>query len=252
MKLRSFSLLTVGALCIMTASSYAATNTALPGEYSSVDCGSQKFFTDNTCSLCFEGQTVKVWQRLTGLFDTWTNTSGWVQVMYKDEQIMPTLVNLGASSNTKWSPVPSDPTKMWVYTPEIVWMSSTVSPWKQEYLLGSGQKVKFIQQDLGAWYSLLSTDAKAWDYIGMAKFPLYYRDRNIQASTDSDKQAHFECVAYKFDKTTSVTPNPKDPSTPIEPTTGMTKAETGPEEMILIAAAFFIAFGLMFSLRKRT
>jgi hypothetical protein len=37
---------------------------------------------------------------------------------------------------------------MWVYTPEIIWMNSTVSPGKQEFLIGSGQKVKFIQQDL--------------------------------------------------------------------------------------------------------
>jgi hypothetical protein len=85
----------------------------------------------------------------------------------------------------------------------------------------------------------------------MAKFPLYYHDRNIQTSTDSEKQAHFECVAYKYDAPATVTPTEKTPTTPTKATATMTKQETGPEEMILIAAAFFIAFGLMFSLRKR-
>ncbi len=171
--------------------------------------------------------------------------------MYKDEQVMPTLLNLGSSTNTKWSAVPTDATKMWIYTPEIIWMNSTVASGKQEYLLGSGQTVKFIQQDVGAGYTLLSSDASSGAFIGMVKFPLYYHDRNISTSTDGDKQSHFECVAYKYAAPTTVTPNTTTPTTPTTPTADMTEQETGPESMILIAAAFFIAFGLMFSLRRR-
>jgi hypothetical protein len=32
----------------------------------------------------------------------------------------------------------------------------------------------------------------------------------------------------------------------------MTQTETGPETLLLIAAAFFIAFGMMMTLRKRS
>ncbi len=58
---------------------------------------------------------------------------------------------------------------------------------------------------------------------------------------------HYECVSYKLSASSS-------PSTPV-PTTPtpekMTETKTGPETLILIIAAFFIAFGLMFSLRRR-
>ena len=52
-------------------------------------------------------------------------------------------------------------------------------------------------------------------------------------------------------------PTPATPGTPTPvpqkptPAPEMTKTETGPETLLLIAAAFFIAFGLMFTLRKR-
>ena len=245
----SRSLVSLSVFAMMPFSSFAATGdtTALPGEYATVSCSSQKYFTDNACTLCFEGGNVKPGQRLTGLFDTWTNTSGGTQVMYKDEQVMPTLVNIGASANTKWTAVPTDPTKMWIYTPEIIWLNSTVAAGKQEFLIGSGQKVKFIQMDLGAGYTLLNSDAKGGDTIGMVKFPLYYHDRNVQSSTDGEKQAHFECVAFKYSAPATPPTTPTTPPTPGE----VTKPETGPETPILIAAALFIAFGLMFSLKKR-
>lgn len=65
-------------------------------------------------------------------------------------------------------------------------------------------------------------------------------------------------MAYKLDAPTPtvVTPPAPAPGTPappakVAPVPEMTKTETGPETLILIAAAFFIAFGLMFTLRKR-
>jgi hypothetical protein len=59
-------------------------------------------------------------------------------------------------------------------------------------------------------------------------------------------KTHYECVAYNLSAPV-VAPIVPTPITP-----EITKTQTGPTEtIILILAAFFIAFGLMFSLRKR-
>lgn len=72
----------------------------------------------------------------------------------------------------------------------------------------------------------------------MVKFPLYYHDRNVQSSTDGEKQAHFECVSFKYAAPAMTPTTPTTPPPPGE----VTKPETGPETPILIAAALFIAF----------
>ena len=61
-------------------------------------------------------------------------------------------------------------------------------------------------------------------------------------------------MAYKLDVPAPVVAAPETPvPEPVKPAPvpEMTKTETGPETLLLIAAAFFIAFGLMFTLRKR-
>lgn len=69
------------------------------------------------------------------------------------------------------------------------------------------------------------------------------------AGNEGAAKTHYECVAYNLSASV-VTPTPTPTPTPITP--AITKTQTGPTEtIILILAAFFIAFGLMFSLRKR-
>ena len=71
------------------------------------------------------------------------------------------------------------------------------------------------------------------------------------AGNESAAKTHYECVAYNL-SAPAVTPATTTPAKPTPITPAITKTETGPTEtIILILAAFFIAFGLMFSLRKR-
>lgn len=57
-------------------------------------------------------------------------------------------------------------------------------------------------------------------------------------------------MAYTLSAAATVAPVVPEKVAPITP--AITKTETGPTEtLVLIIAAFFIAFGLMFSLRKR-
>lgn len=73
------------------------------------------------------------------------------------------------------------------------------------------------------------------------------------AGNEGAAKTNYECVAYNLSAATVII-NPTTPVTPVKPkvTPEITKTQTGPAEtIVLILAAFFIAFGLMFSLRKR-
>ena len=87
--------------------------------------------------------------------------------------------------------------------------------------------------------------------IGMLRFPIVSHLTDIATATEGEAKTHYECVAYKLEAAAAVvTPTPA-PAPTVTPPAEMTKTETGPETLLLIAAAFFIAFGLMFTLRKR-
>ena len=74
------------------------TSTATPsvgsalGEYKAVSCTSNPAFATNSCNQCFEGGSVKVGERLTGLFDNWTNMTSGMLIAYKDEQKTPNMI----------------------------------------------------------------------------------------------------------------------------------------------------------------
>jgi hypothetical protein len=80
----------------------------------------------------------------------------------------------------------------------------------------------------------------------MLKFPVVYHTAD-SSGVESVASTHYECATYTL-------------SAPVvAPATAtgkviakeVTETKTGPEALLLILAAFFIAFGMMFSLRKR-
>lgn len=79
----------------------------------------------------------------------------------------------------------------------------------------------------------------------MLRFPVVSHVVDATSGSEGAADTHYECVSYKL-SAAAVTPAPTTP-TPEK----MTETKTGPETLILIVAAFFIAFGLMFSLRRR-
>lgn len=213
------------------------------GEYASVSCSSNALFESNSCDQCFEGGSVKVGDSLTGLFDNWTNTTESTFVAYKSEQKTPNMVKIG---NTSWISTPADETKMWKSPSDVVWSPLWSGANKDGFILPKNQKVRFVEADIGAKYTLEKTDKKNGDTVGILRFPVV--SHVIDASwNEGSADTHYECVSYKLSASSS-------PSTPV-PTTPtpekMTETKTGPETLILIIAAFFIAFGLMFSLRRR-
>lgn len=123
-----------------------------------------------------------------------------------------------------------------------------------QYILAAGQKVRFVEADLAAGYTLTKTDRKNGDLVGMMRYPIVAHVLEGGINVGAAK-THYECVAYNLSAPVLATPTPTTPTstTPKQPVTpDITKTQTGPAEtIVLILAAFFIAFGLMFSLRKR-
>ncbi len=219
------------------------------GEYKVVSCNSNSAFATNSCDQCFDGGAVKVGARMTGLFDTWTNTSANVLKAVKDEQKTPNMVKFG---NSTWVSTPVSEAAIWKYSSDVAWTNTTSgSTAKQESLLQPNTKIRFIEADIGAGYTLEKTDRKNGELVGILRFPVVSHTIDVRTATEGAADTHYECVAYKLDAPAPVTPNPTP--TPVKPTPPkeITKTETGPETLLLIAAAFFIAFGMMFTLRKR-
>lgn len=218
-----------------------ANSTSL-GEYKEVACSSNTIFSQNSCDQCFIGSSVKVGERLSGLFDNWTNTTSDYLIAVKDEQKLPNMVSFGSV----WTPSSSDESKMWKSSPEITWVPGASG--KEEFQLIPSQKVRFNETDLGAGYTLTSTEKKNGDIVGLMRFPVTYYTMDMSTVTRSTTpQTHYECVSYTLNKPAEPVKEKPKPTPP-----EATKTETGPTEtLVLIVAAFFIAFGLMISLRKR-
>jgi hypothetical protein len=214
------------------------------GENKSVSCVSNTAFATNSCDACFDGGVVTTGKRLTGLFDSWTNNSTGLMIAYQSEQKNPNMVAFGT---TTWAATPSDESKLWKSSSDIIWSPTQTGSTKMQYILGAGQKVRFFEADIAAGYTLTKTDRKNGELVGMMRYPTVAHAVDAVGNEGAAK-THYECVAYNLSAPATVVP--VTPTTPVTPE--ITKTATGPAEtIVLILAAFFIAFGLMFSLRKR-
>lgn len=218
----------------------------LNGEYKEVACNSDVIFSQNSCNQCFIGSKVSVGEKKTDIFDNWKNTtSDTFFTAVKSEQKLPELISFGST----WVPSNADASKIWSFHTDVSEAFVPAGNGSEEFTLNPNHTVRFYQTSLGAGYTLESTTKNSGDVVGMLKFPVvYYTQSASSGDRSSSNETHYECVAYTLDKPAEPTPAPKTPETPKE----ITKTETGPAEtLVLIIAAFFIAFGLMISLRKR-
>lgn len=240
-----------GAATVNTTDTLSAAPTVAPsagsalGEYKTVSCSSNSSFTVNSCDQCFDGGSVKVGSRITGLFDTWTNPTANILISYKDEQKTPNMAKFG---NSTWTTTPASEAGVFKYSSDVMWTPAG-SGSRSSFTLSPSTKVKFIEADVGAGYTLEKTDRKNGEIVGILKFPVVSHSVSLQDAKEGAATTHNECVAYKLDAPVAVVA-PVIPAK-VAPVKEMTQTETGPETLLLIAAAFFIAFGLMFTLRRR-
>lgn len=231
------------AICAMSIS----TTFAAVGDYKEVACTTE-YFTANSCGQCFEGGKLAIGGKVSGLYDMWTNKNSSEQIAYKDEQTFPEMVPL--SAGTTFSANPTDPATFWKYGSSVIWTDSATGTGKQEFMLEAGKSVKFMEADLGAAYTLNTTDISKGEVVGIAKFPLAYHavDNN---GNEGKKETHIECVTYTADVAMAkVVPVETAKPAPVKPPK-MTAVKTGPESFILFALSLLIAAGFIAFRRRR-
>jgi len=228
------------------------------GEYKSVDCSSDSTFSANNCNQCFDGGKVGVSEKILSLFDNWTNANPNEQIIYKDEQVFPQMINLGGEG-TAWTQSPSAPESFWKYSDEILWTKnasgtgsvdasgatitgSTVSD-RDEFMLEGNKTIRFMDSDLGAFFSLDKTNKQNGEKVGLLAFDINYHNLDSDGN-EQTKVSHRECVAFAAKATVVPTP-------PIPPTPHFTTVKTGPESIFLVALALLLALGI-FTVRRRS
>lgn len=220
------------------------------GEYQSVACSVDPAFATNSCDQCFVGGSVKVGEGINGMFDNWINNTTNMLIAYQDEQKLPNMVPF----SSVWTPSPIDTTKFWKSSAEVMWTQVGAADNRMNSILAPGQKVRFNETELGANYKLESSEKKDGEMIGLLRFPIVAHVLDTTTGNEGAATTHYQCVSYTLAAPAPVvTPTPVTP-TPVAPAPGeVTQTATGPAEtLILILAAFFIAFGMMFSLRKQS
>ena len=220
-------------------------STSFAAAYPEVNCSVHQAFESNSCDQCFDGGTLQAGDTLGRLVDTWTNRGSNDQIAYKDEQKWPDIVNIGGS-NTLWNMNPKDPNEFWTFGKGVIWTKSSAasgSVARDQFILGPGKNVSFIEADaLGSTYTLVSTDKKNGELIGIAKFPVVYRETDAFGK-EGNPDTHYECVAYKA-PVIATTPKPVPPKA--------TQTHTGPQEVILIIAALLLGLMTVLIVKKKS
>ena len=236
---------TILMLLALTLSSFGSVGAA----YDEVSCSTQGVFSENSCDQCFDGGTVWIGQNIGLLTDDWINDSGVKKIMYKEEQEMPQMMNLGGSS---WSQTPSSD-DFWEYTTEL---NALYSETEDGYVLDNGDSAVWLKSKLGYAYTLDSTSAAGGENVGLLVYTLATHDILEDGDITVDSDEHRECVAFTSG---AAAPAPTTiDKTPTETVTVPGKVvtvpkelpETGAEHIILLLAALILGFGFFFLKQK--
>lgn len=236
--MKGIKILSIFAIALMSLASAGAA-------YEEVECSTQWVFSENSCDQCFNGWTVAAGWNIGLLTDDWINQSGVNKIVYKEEQEMPQMVNLGGSS---WSQTPSAE-NFWEYTTEF---NALYSETEDGYVLQNGDSVVWLKSKLGYAYTLDSTSATAGQNTGLLVYTLATHDIKEDGDITVDSEEHRECVAFTSGAAAPTPPTvDKTPTKVVTTTTPPTELpETGAEHIILLLAALILGFGFFFLKQK--
>jgi len=208
--------------CTLT-SSYAAV--------SEVSCSTDQDFTSNSCNQCFTGWSVAVGDNKGLLTDIWQNNSNSDQVLFKEEQEMPQMINLGGAN---WSEIKaSDSVEFWQFTPAL---DALYDDDNLGYTLAPGASVTWLESTLGSAYQVDSNPVAEGGNVGMLVYDVAVHIVEADGNIALDTESHRECVLYTSgNSTTPETPVPETPRLP----------ETGPEHILLAFVALLLGFGFL-------
>lgn len=204
--------------------------------YDEVQCNTNPVFTENTCNQCFTGGAKAEGDNLGFLADDWLNETTMSQIIYKEEQKLPYMINLGGEAAV-WTQTPSE-TDFWEYTSEVNALFSADEEW---YVLTPGQKVTWLKSKLGYAYQLGKNTVPAWENVGMLVYTIKPHNILENGEVTIEDAQHTECVLF----TSWV-----EAATPVALEKPKELPQTGPEHIFLIALALLLGFGLIRFTRK--
>lgn len=209
-------------------------------DYKEVQCSTNPAFEANSCNQCFDGGTKAEGDNLGLLTDKWSNSSSGDQIVYKEEQKMPFMVNLSEGSVT-WTQVPNSE-GFWEYTQEF---NDLYSQKDEGYILKAGQSITWLKSKLGYAFSLEKNSAPAGTDVGLLVYPFKGHNVWVDGKITMDDKEHRECVLLKSDATMKpVVKEQTEPKKPVE------LPKTGPEHIILLLVAMLIGTGLILFRKK--
>ncbi len=202
--------------------------------YEEVACTSNPIFSANTCNQCFKWGTKGEGDNIGLLSDDWVNDSNLKQIIYKEEQKFPFMINL-SEGLVSWSQTPSAE-NFWEYTQEF---EDKLDAKEEGYVLAPQEKVTWLKSKLWYAFALDKNQAPVWDPIGLLIYPIKPHNIMENGEITVEDTEHKECVLFTSAKKEAVTPPvaPKPKQLP----------KTWPEEMMivgLLALALLTGFWL--------
>ncbi len=205
--------------------------------YQEVSCSSDPLFEQYSCNQCFDWWEQKVWDNIWLLNDKWVNNNDNRQILYKDEQDMPSMKSI---NETTWTQIP-DADKFWEYTNEL---EQYYSEEEDGYILPWQTSVNWLQSAEWYAYRLESTNAKKWDPVWLLVYTIAVHNINWTDDVEVEAIKHNECVLFK-----SASEQTEWPVTPEEP---KKLPQTGPEHILLLILAMILAFWVIKFTQRRS
>jgi len=207
--------------------------------YTEVECNSDPAFAQNTCNQCFNW-----WEKWQGeafgfINDIFINKTANPKLIYKEEQAMPSMINLWGDK-TSWSQTPNSE-DFWQYTKDFETVFST---WQEAYVVWAWKQVNRIESKTWYAFKLDKNTVARGQNIGMLIFSVISHDLvNNEVSIDTIE--HKECVLYK-----SWVPSTTPTKVVIENTPVKRLPQTWPEHILLVFIALLLGLWL-FGLKRR-
>jgi len=209
-------------LAYMTTGTYAA--------YEEVTCSADAVYGANSCDQCFTGGAVSQGDNKGLLNDVWNNDDSVDQVLFKEEQEMPSIISLGGAS---WTEVTaSDSVDFWTYTQDL---DNLYSDDSLGNVLAAGQSVTWIESTVGSAYQLTSNPVAAGGNVWMIVYDIAVHNIESDGAPSTDAKNHRECVLYTSGAGEVPPVVPENPKLP----------ETGAEHILLAFVALILGFGFL-------
>lgn len=207
--------------------------------YETVDCWSNPSFSENSCNQCFDWGEKWEGEAFGFLSDLFVNQTTNKKLIYKEEQTMPTMVNLWWDKSS-WSQTPSSE-DFWEYTQDF---DALYNKEQEAYVVDPNKEVKWLQSKMWYAYKLDKNTVTKWENVWMLIYTVTSHDIvNDEVSVDTIE--HKECVLFK-----SGTPTKVQTPVVIEKQEVKKLPQTWPEHIVLFALALLLALWL-FGLKRK-